>query len=72
MNLSEAPEGYTWEVNEVDDPMFAGMKGKTLALVLFKDGKQVEKRGVFVPTNRENDTDAFIRGMEESIRLSLK
>lgn len=72
MILSEAPEGYTWELSEDADPMFAGLDGKTLSLVLFKNGSVVERRGVFVPTNREDETPAFVKGMEESIRLSLK
>lgn len=70
-NLSEAPEGYEWEVKEIDDPMFAGMKGKTLQLVLSKDGKEVEKRGVFVPDKRMDEAQAFIEGMENSIRMGL-
>ena len=69
--LSEAPEGYGWSVQEIDDPMFAGLKGKTLALILTKDGREVERRGVFVPAKRSNETQGFITGMENSIRLSL-
>ncbi|QGH76469.1 hypothetical protein SEA_DAUBENSKI_200 [Streptomyces phage Daubenski] len=68
---STPPDGYEWAVEEVDDPLFGHLNGKTLALVLKKDGKQVERRGVFVPAKRENETEAFIRGMEESIRMAL-
>jgi hypothetical protein len=70
--VSEAPEGYEWEVKEIDDPMFAGMKGKTFQLILTKDGREVEKRGIFVPDKRASETQTFIKGMEESIRMGLK
>lgn len=67
--LSEPPKGYTWEVSENDDPSFTD--GKTLTLTLKKDGRVVERRGVFVPTKRENEAAGFVKGMENSIRMSL-
>lgn len=69
--VSEPPKGYTWSATDVDDPMW-GKEGKTLTLILYKDGKEVERRGVFVPKNRENEAQAFLEGMENSIRMGLK
>lgn len=69
--VSEPPEGYTWSATDVDDPTW-GDEGKSLVLVLYKDGKEVERRGVFVPKNRENEAQSFLTAMENSIRMSLK
>lgn len=69
--VSNPPKGYTWSATDVDDPMW-GKEGKSLVLILYKDGKEVERRGVFVPRNRENEAQSFLTAMEESIRMSLK
>ena len=70
--LSQAPEGYTWELKQRDgDPSFGKADGKTYEVYLSKDGNQVERRGVFVPANRASETKAFIKAMEESIRMAL-
>jgi hypothetical protein len=70
--LSKAPEGYDWELKQWDgDPGFGKTDGKTYEIYLSKDGRQVERRGVFVPTNRASETKAFIKAMEESIRMAL-
>ncbi|QBP30952.1 hypothetical protein KNU49_gp102 [Streptomyces phage EGole] len=68
--LNEAPEGYAWELGTVDGP-FMGTEGTTYELQLFKNGKVVDTRGVFVPKVREADTVSFIRAMEQSIRMSI-
>lgn len=69
--VSEPPKGYIWQAIDVEDPMW-GKPGRTLTLILSKDGKEVERRGVFVPENRMNEAQAFLEGMENSIRMSLK
>ena len=69
--VSEPPEGYTWSATDVDDPMW-GQPGKTLTLILYKNGKEVERRGVFVPEKRANQAQTFLEGMENSIRMGLK
>lgn len=68
--VSDPPKGYTWSATDVDDPMW-GKEGKSLVLILYKDGKEVERRGVFVPRNRENEAQSFLTAMEESIRMAL-
>ena len=68
--LSEAPEGYTWELSESDGPLM-GTEGVSYELNLFKNGKSVDTRGVFVPKSKAAETASFIRAMEQSIRMSL-
>ncbi|AIW02667.1 hypothetical protein AXJ18_gp107 [Streptomyces phage Jay2Jay] len=68
--LSEAPEGYTWELGTTDGP-FMGTEGVSYEVKLSKNGKVVETRGVFVPKAREAETASFIKAMEQSIRMSL-
>ncbi|AXH67360.1 hypothetical protein SEA_WOFFORD_222 [Streptomyces phage Wofford] len=71
--LSTPPNGYTWELKESNgDPLFGDMKGMTYEIYLRKDNKIVERRGVFVPENRMDELPQFIKGMEESLRLTLK
>ncbi|WXW92679.1 hypothetical protein SEA_ENYGMA_229 [Streptomyces phage Enygma] len=71
--IGEAPEGYEWSLESADgDPMFMGRKGKTWGIIVTKDKKFVERRGVFVPAKQEKDTQAFITAMENSLRQSLK
>ncbi|ASR76593.1 hypothetical protein SEA_SAMISTI12_210 [Streptomyces phage Samisti12] len=68
--LSEAPEGYTWELG-VEEGSFMGTEGTTYEIRLMKDGKTVDTRGVFVSKAREADTASYISAMEQSIRMSL-
>jgi uncharacterized Zn finger protein len=71
IELSEPPAGYEWELSEENDPMFAGLDGKTYVLTLTKDGNVIERRGTFVPANQMDNLEEFVRGLEESIRESL-
>ncbi|UGL63166.1 hypothetical protein SEA_BARTHOLOMUNE_207 [Streptomyces phage Bartholomune] len=68
--LSEAPEGYTWELQTTDGP-FMGTEGVSYELNISKNGRVVDTRGVFVPKSREEDTASFIKAMEQSIRMGL-
>lgn len=71
--IGKAPKGYEWTLESADgDPMFMNRKGKTWGILVTKDGKFVERRGVFVPADREKETQSFITAMEESLRQSLK
>jgi len=71
--IGKAPSGYEWSLESADgDPLFMGRDGKTWGIIVTKNGKFVERRGVFVPTNKEKDTQSFITSMEESLRQSLK
>ncbi|AXH66934.1 hypothetical protein SEA_STARPLATINUM_228 [Streptomyces phage StarPlatinum] len=71
--LGKAPKGYEWSLEHADgDPLFTGRKGTTYGIIVTKNGKFVERRGVFVPAESEKDTQSFITAMEESLRQSLK
>ncbi|QJD50921.1 hypothetical protein KNV00_gp098 [Streptomyces phage Bmoc] len=70
--LGKAPEGYEWSLENADgDPLFSGRKGTTYGIIVTKNKKFVERRGVFVPEERAGDTQSFITAMEESLRQSL-